>query len=82
MPVILTAAAVALLSLIVSRLRRYCRHCKGLGKVHRFGKPRECRWCKGTGNSPRRRRKDARAMRDPIRRTGDPIAAYRRKTTT
>jgi hypothetical protein len=75
------ALAVALVCFIASRLRRYCRHCKGLGKVHRFGKPRDCRWCKGTGKAPRKRRKDERATRDPIHGFGDPIAAYRRKST-
>jgi len=81
MPVILTAAAVALLVLLAARLRRYCRHCKGLGQQLRFGKPRPCRRCKGTGLAPRKRRAEQRAMRDPIHRIGDPIAAYRRKTT-
>jgi hypothetical protein len=75
-------AAVVLLVLIGRRLRRYCHHCKGLGRVHRLGKPRDCRYCKGTGKSPRRRRKDQPVTRDPIHRTTDPIAAYRRKTTT
>lgn len=74
--------AVVLVCLIARRLRRYCRHCKGLGRIHRLGKPRDCRRCKGTGKAPHRRRKDARAMRDPIHRTTDPITAYRRKTTT
>ena len=74
--------AVALVVQIGRRLRRYCRHCKGLGRVHRLGKPRECRHCKGTGKAPRRRRKDERATRDPIRRTTDPITVYRHKTTT
>lgn len=75
-------AAVALVVVIARRLRRYCPHCKGLGRIYRLGKPRDCRRCKGTGKSPRRRRKDERAMRDPIHRTTDPITAYRRKTTT
>ena len=75
------AAAVLLAYLLAARLRRYCRHCKGLGKTLRRGKPRDCRRCHGTGKAPHKRRAEARATRDPIHRTGDPIAAYRRKTT-
>ncbi|HTJ70239.1 MAG TPA: hypothetical protein VL551_22065 [Actinospica sp.] len=78
----LVLAVLAVLA--VYRLRRYCRHCHGLGKVRRAGrgKPKPCRRCHGTGLSPRKRRAEQRAMRDPIHRTTDPIAAYRRRTIT
>lgn len=76
-------ALAVLAYLLAYRMRRYCRHCHGLANVRRHGrgKPRPCRYCKGTGLSPRRRRAQQRAMRDPIHRTRDPIAAHRRKTT-
>lgn len=80
LPALIAAAVLACLA--AARLRRYCRRCKGLGKTLRRGKPRPCRACKGTGKSPHRRRKDQRAMRDPIRPATDPINAYRRTTTT
>ena len=76
--------ALAMLAyLLAYRMRRYCRHCHGLGARRRgaLGKPRSCRRCNGTGKSPHRRRAEQRATRDPIHRTTDPIAAYRRKTT-
>ena len=78
------AGALALVFLVVARARRYCRRCHGLGNVRRFGgrgKPRPCRRCHGTGKSPHRRRRDQRALRDPIHRPRDPIAAYRHHTT-
>jgi len=79
----LCIALAVLAYLLAYRMRRYCRHCHGLGNVRRAGrgKPRPCRRCNGTGLSPRRRRAEQRATRDPIHRNGDPIAAYRRKTT-
>jgi type II secretory ATPase GspE/PulE/Tfp pilus assembly ATPase PilB-like protein len=81
---VLCLVLVVLAVIVAHRLRRYCRHCHGLGKVRRGGlrKPKPCRRCHGTGLSPRRRRAELLAMRDPIHRTGDPIAAYRRRTTT
>lgn len=82
-------AAIPLAALLAfalaRRMRRYCRHCAGLGKVRRRGKPRPCHRCHGTGLSPRRRRRDARQqlrpLRDPIRRIGDPIAVPLRERT-